>query len=202
MFSVSVQRMSRTMCFSVHSGLDSGSRGGVEGCWDHQGLQGRATSHSPEIGGWDGILSHAHTQKKKKKLIITVSISLHLCFTHKRPKVTWLSFWQKKLTVGFTLLFRVWVVVPVCVAASVSGVPGGSRQQPSSLPPEPWHPGGRKWPHGSQLPARACRPAQPQGPLPWVEPHLHVLWSVKLLSFFSPYLKSIPIQVIFLCYVQ
>lgn len=101
MFSVSVQRMSRTMCFSVHSCLDSGSRGGVEGCWDHQGLQGRATSHSPEIGGWDGILSHTHThaQKKKKKIvIITVSISLHLCFTHKRPKVTWLSFWQKELT--------------------------------------------------------------------------------------------------------
>lgn len=66
--------------FLVHSGLDSRSWGGVEGCRDHQGLQGGATSHPPEIGGWDGSSSCTQTSTHTL-IIITVSLSHDLCLS-------------------------------------------------------------------------------------------------------------------------
>ena len=49
-----------------------------------------------------------------------------------------------------------------------------------ALPAKPRHPGGRERPHSAQLPPRAGRAAQPQGPLHGLQAHLHLLRYVAL----------------------
>lgn len=51
-----------------------------------------------------------------------------------------------------------------------------SQRQSSSISSESWYSGRREWPYCSQLPPRARCAPQPQGPLPWVQSHLHLLW--------------------------